>query len=52
MDQNCFQIINIIECEYSELELELQENSDMAPDIIQALNELTTKKEKLLRKVI
>ncbi|KAL0129286.1 hypothetical protein PUN28_004175 [Cardiocondyla obscurior] len=44
-------IVNIIECEYSELEIELCDNPDMAPDIKQALNELSKRKEKLLWKV-
>lgn len=52
MNENCLQIVNTIECEYSELELELENNPDMAPDIKQALNELSRRKEKLLWKVI
>jgi len=52
MDKNFLQIVNIIECEYLELELELKNNPDMAPDIKQALGELSKRKEKLLWQVI
>jgi len=52
MAKNFLQIVNIIECEYLELELELKNNPDMAPDIKQALSELSKRKEKLLWQVI
>jgi len=52
MNENCLQIVNIIECENSELELELKINPAMAPDIKQALSELSKRKEKLLWQVI
>ncbi|XP_018392986.1 PREDICTED: RING finger protein 10 isoform X2 [Cyphomyrmex costatus] len=45
---NVNDIVNIIECENSELELELKINPAMALDIKQALNELSKRKEKLL----
>ncbi|EGI70202.1 PREDICTED: RING finger protein 10 isoform X1 [Acromyrmex echinatior] len=45
---NVNDIVNIIECENSELELELKINPAMAPDINQALSELSKRKEKLL----
>ncbi|XP_077268274.1 E3 ubiquitin-protein ligase RNF10 isoform X1 [Temnothorax americanus] len=42
---NVKDIMNIIECEHSELELELKNNPDMALDIEQAFNELSKRKE-------
>lgn len=52
VDENCLQIVNILECENSELELELKINPAMALDIKQALSELSKRKEKLLWQVI
>ncbi|XP_011863235.1 PREDICTED: RING finger protein 10 isoform X2 [Vollenhovia emeryi] len=45
---NVKDIVNIIESEYAELQLELEDNPDMAADIKQALDELSKRKEKLL----
>lgn len=48
---NVKDIVNIIDCEYSELEFELNDNPDMAADIKQALSELSKRKEKLLLQI-
>jgi hypothetical protein len=49
---NAKDIVNIIECERSELEIELENNPDMTIDIKHALSESSMRKEKLLWKVI
>lgn len=48
---NAKDVVNIMDCEYSELEFELKDNPDMTPDIKQALSELSKRKEKLLWQV-
>ncbi|XP_012536318.1 RING finger protein 10 [Monomorium pharaonis] len=45
---NIKDIVNIIECEYSQLKFELKDNPEMALDIEEALSELSKKKENLL----